>query len=54
MKPETTEWVQKDEGDMNNAHRDLDNAVAEAYGWHADISDDKVLNELLELNKSRS
>ena len=33
-----------------NAHADLDAAVAAAYGWSADISDDDVLRELLALN----
>jgi nucleoside-diphosphate-sugar epimerase len=37
-----------------NAHRDLDHAVAAAYGWEPDISDDDVLRRLLELNKQRS
>ncbi len=33
-----------------NAHQALDAAVAAAYGWPADISDDDVLRELLALN----
>ena len=33
-----------------NAHKDLDDAVAAAYGWPADISDDDVLRNLLTLN----
>jgi type II restriction/modification system DNA methylase subunit YeeA len=36
------------------AHRDLDAAVAAAYGWPADISDDTALSELLALNLARS
>ena len=32
------------------AHAALDTAVAAAYGWSADISDDEVLRELLALN----
>ena len=39
---------------LANAHRDLDAAVATAYGWPADLSDDEVLKRLLELNKLRS
>ena len=35
---------------LANAHADLDAAVAAAYGWSADISDDDVLRELLALN----
>ena len=33
-----------------DAHEALDAAVAAAYGWPADISDDEVLRELLALN----
>ena len=33
-----------------DAHDALDAAVAAAYGWSADISDDDVLRELLVLN----
>ncbi|MBZ9662506.1 class I SAM-dependent DNA methyltransferase [Mesorhizobium sp. ESP-6-4] len=36
-----------------DAHADLDAAVAEAYEWPADISDDKALANLLALNMSR-
>ena len=35
---------------LKDAHQALDAAVAEAYGWEADISDDDALRELLELN----
>ena len=38
---------------LTDAHAALDVAVAEAYGWPADITDDNALRELLELN-SRS
>lgn len=37
-----------------DAHRDLDTAVAAAYGWKADVSDDDALAKLLELNLSRA
>jgi type II restriction/modification system DNA methylase subunit YeeA len=37
-----------------NAHRDLDAAVAVAYGWSADIGDDEALRQLLGLNLDRS
>lgn len=37
-----------------NAHRDLDAAVAAAYGWPVDISDEDALAKLLELNLSRA
>ena len=35
---------------LADAHDALDAAVAAAYGWSADISDDEVLRELLALN----
>ena len=35
---------------LADAHEALDEAVAAAYGWPADISDDDVLRELLALN----
>ena len=34
-----------------NAHRALDEAVAAAYGWPTDLSDDEVLRRLLALNR---
>jgi hypothetical protein len=37
-----------------NAHRDLDAAVAAAYGWPADISEDEALARLLALNRARA
>lgn len=39
---------------LQNAHRQLDEAVATAYGWPADLTDDEVLAKLLALNLSRS
>ena len=38
---------------LQNAHRELDEAVAAAYGWSADLTDDEILAKLLELNLSR-
>lgn len=38
---------------LDNAHRDLDKAVASAYGWDVNISDDEVLKELLKMNQER-
>ena len=35
---------------LADAHEALDAAVAAAYGWSADISEDEVLGELLGLN----
>jgi hypothetical protein len=37
-----------------DAHRALDDAVASAYGWPKDISDEDALGALLELNLKRS
>jgi type II restriction/modification system DNA methylase subunit YeeA len=39
---------------LANAHRDLDAAVAAAYGWPEDISEDDALARLLELNRARA
>ncbi|MGH6991604.1 MAG: hypothetical protein ACREE3_17025, partial [Stellaceae bacterium] len=39
---------------LANAHRDLDAAVAAAYGWPADISEEDALARLLDLNRARA
>jgi hypothetical protein len=39
---------------MKELHDKLDVAVAEAYGWPADLSDDEILAKLVALNKERS
>lgn len=39
---------------LANAHRALDEAVAAAYGWPADLNDTDVLQRLLALNLSRA
>ena len=39
---------------LDNAHRELDAAVAAAYGWPADISEDDALARLLEFNRERA
>jgi type II restriction/modification system DNA methylase subunit YeeA len=39
---------------LADAHRELDAAVAAAYGWPADISEEDALAKLLELNLSRA
>ena len=39
---------------LTNAHAALDSAVAAAYGWPADISEEDALGELLEMNLARS
>ena len=39
---------------LDNAHRDLDTAVAAAYGWPADIAEEEALARLLALNLERA
>jgi hypothetical protein len=39
---------------MKELHDKLDIAVAEAYGWPADLADDEILARLVALNKERS
>jgi len=44
---------------LAHAHRDLDRAVAAAYGWQADydggtLTEDEILKRLFELNQARS
>jgi type II restriction/modification system DNA methylase subunit YeeA len=39
---------------LDNAHRDLDAAVAAAYGWPADLAEDEALERLLALNLVRA
>ena len=39
---------------LDLAHKKLDAAVAAAYGWPADLSDDQILERLLALNLERA
>ncbi len=39
---------------LDNAHRELDAAVAAAYGWPAEISEEDALARLLDLNRERA
>ena len=39
---------------LDNLHHALDEAVAAAYGWPADLSDDDILSRLLDLNRARA
>jgi hypothetical protein len=39
---------------LDNLHRALDEAVAAAYGWPADLPDDEILSRLLALNLARA
>ena len=39
---------------LNLAHKKLDSAVAAAYGWPTDLSDQQILERLLALNLERA
>jgi type II restriction/modification system DNA methylase subunit YeeA len=39
---------------LDNVHKELDAAVASAYGWPAELSDDEILKRLLDLNQARA
>jgi hypothetical protein len=39
---------------LQNAHAALDAAVAAAYGWEPDLSDEEILERLLKLNLERN
>jgi type II restriction/modification system DNA methylase subunit YeeA len=39
---------------LHTAHRELDAAVADAYGWKPDLADDELLTKLLALNLDRA
>ncbi|MBO0904661.1 class I SAM-dependent DNA methyltransferase [Jiella sonneratiae] len=39
---------------LDNVHKALDAAVAAAYGWPADLSDDEILARLFALNQERA
>ena len=39
---------------LRNAHAKLDDAVADAYGWPHDLSDEQILDRLLALNLERA
>ncbi len=39
---------------LDLAHRKLDAAVAAAYGWPADLTDEQILEKLLALNQERA
>jgi hypothetical protein len=39
---------------LDLAHKKLDAAVAAAYGWPADLSDEQILERLLALNLARA
>ncbi len=39
---------------LDLAHKKLDAAVADAYGWPADLTDEQILERLLALNLQRA
>ena len=39
---------------LDLAHQKLDGAVAAAYGWPADLTDEQILEKLLALNLERA
>ncbi|MGA2701912.1 MAG: RNA-binding protein [Isosphaeraceae bacterium] len=39
---------------LKQLHDELDAAVIDAYGWPQDVSDDKILRRLVELNRERA
>jgi hypothetical protein len=41
-------------GVLRQIHEDLDAAVAEAYGWPADLTDEEILERLVALNHERA
>ncbi|MGY3437906.1 MULTISPECIES: class I SAM-dependent DNA methyltransferase [unclassified Marinovum] len=41
-------------GLLRDIHDRIDTAVAEAYGWPADLSDDDILHRLVDLNRARA
>jgi hypothetical protein len=51
---ETTNLYNERPAWLDLAHKKLDAAVASAYGWPADLSDDQILEQLLKLNLERA
>jgi len=41
-------------GILRDLHDQIDRAVADAYGWPADLSDDEILHRLVDLNRERA
>ena len=39
---------------LDNVHKELDAAVAAAYGWPAELADEEILARLFELNQARA
>ena len=39
---------------LDHLHKTLDKAVADAYGWPADLSDEEILERLFKLNQERA
>jgi len=47
-------WQDGQIGRLKELHDQIDAAVAEAYGWPADLSDDEILTRLVMLNRERA
>ena len=41
-------------GILRDLHDQIDAAVAEAYGWPVDLTDDEILHRLVDLNRERA
>ena len=50
---EKTIYEQGQIGLLKDLHDQIDAAVADAYGWPADLSDEEILERLVQLNKER-
>ena len=49
-----TDFYNKRDTWLDLAHKKLDAAVADAYGWPPDLSDEEILERLLALNLERA
>ena len=54
VEPDDKRWLAGRERVRRSVHKDLDRAVAAAYGWPEDIASEDALARLLELNLKRA
>lgn len=52
--PEKQIWQDGQIGRLKELHDEIDAAVAAAYGWPADLSDEEILARLVALNRERA
>ena len=52
--PELQIWRDGQIGRLKELHDQIDAAVAEAYGWPTDLSDEEILSRLVALNRERA